>query len=67
MRRGHSLDLMSGERSEIIIIIIIIIIEFFTSVELLVYSNVFKTPIWKRMLNLRQIDSKNTTPGQEHF
>ena len=68
MRKGHSLDLMSGERSEIIIIIIIIIIiEFFTSVELLVYSNVFKTPIWKRMLNLRQIDSKNTTPGQEHF
>ena len=66
MRKGHSLDLMSGERSEIIIIIIIII-EFFTSVELLVYSNVFKTPIWKRMLNLRQIDSKNTTPGQEHF
>ena len=51
MRKGHSLDLMSGERSEIIIIIIIIIIEFFTSVELLVYSNVFKTPIWKRMLN----------------
>ena len=51
MREGHSLDLMSGERSEIIIIIIIIIIEFFTSVELLVYSNVFKTPIWKRMLN----------------
>ena len=50
MRKGHSLDLMSGERSEIIIIIIIII-EFFTSVELLVYSNVFKTPIWKRMLN----------------
>ena len=49
MRKGHSLDLMSGERSEIIIIIIII--EFFTSVELLVYSNVFKTPIWKRMLN----------------
>ena len=45
MRKGHSLDLMSGERSEIIIIIIIIIIEFFTSVELLVYSNVFKTPI----------------------
>ena len=67
MRKGHSLDLMSGERSEIIIIIIIIIIEFFTSVELLVYSNVFKTPIWKRMLNLRQIDSRNTTPGQEHF
>ena len=68
MRKGHSLDLMSGERGEIIIIIIIIIIiEFFTSVELLVYSNVFKTPIWKRMLNLRQIDSKNTTPGQEHF
>ena len=66
MRKGHSLDLMSGERSEIIIIIIIII-EFFTSVELLVYSNVFKTPIWKRMLNLRQIDSKNTTLGQEHF
>ena len=66
MRKGHSLELMSGERSEIIIIIIIII-EFFTSVELLVYSNVFKTPIWKRMLNLRQIDSKNTTPGQEHF
>ena len=64
MRKGHSLDLMSGERSEIIIIIII---EFFTSVELLVYSNVFKTPIWKRMFNLRQIDSKNTTPGQEHF
>ena len=51
MRKGHSLDLMSGERSEIIIIIIIIVIEFFTSVELLVYSNVFKTPIWKRMLN----------------
>ena len=67
MRKGHSLDLMSGERSEIIIIIIIIIIEFFTSVELLVYSNVFKTPIWKRMLILHQIDSKNTTPGQEHF
>ena len=66
MRKGHSLDLKSGERSEIIIIIIIII-EFFTRVELLVYSNVFKTPIWKRMLNLRQIDSKNTTPGQEHF
>ena len=41
------MDLMSGERSEIIIIIIIIItvIEFFTSVELLVYSNAFKTPI----------------------
>ena len=51
MRKVHSLDLMSGERSEIIIIIIIIIIEFFTSVELLVYSNVFKTLIWKRMLN----------------
>ena len=65
MRKGHSLDLMSGERSEIIIIIIII--EFFTSVELLVYSNVFKTPIWKRMLNQRQIDSKNTTTGQEHI
>jgi len=51
----------------ITIIIIIIIIKFFTSVEVLVYPNVFKTPIWKRMLNLRQIDSKNTTPGQEHF
>ena len=48
-------------------IISIIIIKFFTSVELVVYSNVFKTPIWKRVLNLRQIDSKNTTPGQEHF
>ena len=49
------------------VIIIIIIIKLLTIVELLVYSNVFKTPIWKRMLNLRQIDSKNTTPGQEHF
>ena len=51
----------------IIIIIIITITRFFTSVELLVDSNVFKTPISKRMLNLCQIESKNTTPGQEHF
>ena len=42
----------------IINIIIIIIIKFFASIELLVYSNVFKTPIWKRMLSLRQIDNK---------
>ena len=51
----------------IIIILIILIIKFFTRIELLVYCNVFKTPISKRMLNLCQIDSKNTTPGQEHF
>ena len=50
-----------------IIILIILIIKFFTRIELLVYCNVFKTPISKRMLNLCQIDSKNTTPGQEHF
>ena len=26
-----------------------------------------RKPYSKRMLNLCQIDSKNTTPGQEHF
>ena len=45
----------------IIIFIIITITRFFNSVELLVYSNVFKTPISKRMLNLCQIGSKNAT------
>ena len=45
----------------IIIFIIITITRFFTSVELLVDSNVFKTPISKRMLNLCQIGSKNAT------
>ena len=39
----------------IIMFIIITITRFFTSVELLVYSNVLKTPISKRMLNLCQI------------